>query len=117
MALTGAEKSRRYRERKREREDARIREERGLPPPPAAGGAPQGSYQLANGRFRAKVGWYRRIDGLTFARIPAAIAEQTYYSISQRGVVPIPEAHARYRARQAERPPMSAADELAGLDQ
>jgi hypothetical protein len=115
--MTGTERKRRHRERKRLEAEERIRQERGLPPPPAAEDVPEGAYRLSNGRLHPKVGWYRRAAGETFARIPTGILEATYYSVSQRKVVRIPEVHARYKARAAERPPVSAADELAGLDQ
>ena len=115
MALSPAEKQRRYRERKRREAREVERRARGAPPPPpdpTDDDLPAGAYRVMvkkhgrldwNGRLRAKAGHYQRLDG-TFARIPQDLLDERW-----------PEAHARIKARKREREPLTPEQELAPL--
>jgi hypothetical protein len=114
VALSAADKQRRYRERKRKQADEQRRRERGLPPAPTQDDAPQGAFLTRAGKPRARVGWYARVDGTGFAPIPPAIVNATFTHSSgeQR---PFSDGQRKMRARAAEEPRLTPEQELAPL--
>jgi hypothetical protein len=77
MALSNAEKSRRWRARKKAEAEARERYDRGLPEPPPDPVPPDGAYFTSGGHARPKVGHYPKADG-TFPPIPEDIKAMTF---------------------------------------
>jgi hypothetical protein len=114
VSLTSTERSRLHRTRKRAEAEEVRRRQRGLPPAPTQADAPTGTYLARAGRPRAKVGWYKRVDGTGFAPIPPAIAEETFTGKAgeQRSFT---DAQLKLRAAMSEAPPMTPEQELAPL--
>src|SRR5271167_3753881 len=96
MPLSAAEKQRRYRERKREAEEAQERARRGLSPKAPEPEVPEGAYLTENGFLRPKVGWYERGKD-RFVPIPDDILRMTY-TLSDGSEDIIPEQYARFLA-------------------
>ena len=110
MALSNAEKSRRWRERKRVEQEARDRYDRGLPAKVPEPEAPEGAYLTANGFARPKYDHYEAKDG-SFPAIPRDILEMTF--TTPDGIEDIISGqHARFLARQREAPIDASRDAL-----
>jgi hypothetical protein len=99
VALSNAEKSRRWRERRKAEREARERYDRGLPEPPPAPTAPEGAYFPSEDSDVAvpKFGHYAAADG-TFPSIPDDILSETI-TTADGEVVPLNDAQMKARCR------------------
>ncbi len=101
MPLSNAEKQRRYRERKREEDEARRRYARGEPVKAPEPEVPDGAWMGVNG-LRPQTGWYEAKRGV-FRRIPQGLLDETYTTPDGQVLV-VPEEYARFLAKQGRKP-------------